>query len=217
MLIKRDRLEPEEVTLVQGIPCVVPRRAVVDAMRWADGVREAVVAFDMAAAAGLVTLSGLTPYVGTLSRWNGIGQVRRALPHGSDRSRSPAESRLRLIWTLDAGLPDPLVNWPVADRDGRFLAEVDLLDPTDGLVGEYDGADHRTGSRHAKDVWREDRLRRVGLEVVTLTGRDLARPGLAVERIHAARGRARAVPPAAKTFLIKAVVKRAPRQPDRSD
>lgn len=140
--------------------------------------------------------------------------VRRAALLASARVRSPAESRFRLIWTLDAGLPDPLVNWQVADQDGRFIAEVDLLDPLAGLVGEYDGAHHRSGPRHYQDVRREDALRSVGLEVVTVTGRDLARPDEVAARIRAARDRAAAIPPESKTFMIKRVAQRRPAQPN---
>lgn len=214
IVVIHDRLDPSEVATVQGIACVSPHRAVFDAMRWAANVRDAVVAFDMAAAAGVVTRAGLERYLGLRPGWSGIPRVRSALDLGSERSRSPAETRLRLIWTLDAGLPKPLVNWPVADERGTFLAEVDLLDPVAGLVGEYDGAHHRSAARHARDVWREDRLRRVGLEYVAVTGRDLARPDQVVERIRAARGRAARLPPETRTFLIKAAAKPTAQQPN---
>lgn len=110
-----------------------------------------------------------------------------------------------MIWVLDAGLERPLVNWPIADADGRFLAEVDLLDARAGVVAEYDGADHRSGARHTRDVRREESLRAAGLEYLTVTGRDLPDPGLVVARIRRACQRAADIAPDRRTFLIKAV------------
>lgn len=60
-----------------------------------------------------------------------------------------------------------------------------------GLVGEYDGADHRGAHRHSKDVGREDLLRRHGLEVFRVTGPDLRVPGRVRDRMLEARSRAK--------------------------
>lgn len=46
---------------------------------------------------------------------------------------------MRLVYVLDAGLPDPLVNHPVLDAAGHFLGTPDLLDPQSGHAVEYDG------------------------------------------------------------------------------
>lgn len=98
---------------------------------------------------------------------------------------------MRLIWVLDAGYPRPLCNHDVADLDGRFIGRPDLLCEPLGVVGEYDGAAHRTRERHRSDVRREDLLRRAGLEVFTVVGADLRRPQVVVDRMHAAVRRAR--------------------------
>jgi hypothetical protein len=140
LLVRRERLDAAEVVVRQGVACTAEPRAVLDAMRWSPELREAVVAFDMACAGGLITSTAMRSYAETRGGWSGIGQVRKALVLVSERSRSPAETRLRLLWTLDARLRVPLVNWPVAGPDGRFIADVDLLDPIAGIVGEYDGA-----------------------------------------------------------------------------
>lgn len=85
-----------------------------------------------------------------------------AVELASEHSRSPNESRLRLVTEFDAGLPRLLVNSTVYDLDGRRLGEVDLLDIEAGLVVEYDGADHRTPRQHARDVAKEAALERLG-------------------------------------------------------
>jgi hypothetical protein len=192
--VSREPLAPGEVVLRHGVPCTRVVRALFDEMRRVPDWREAVVALDMAAAADLVSVRQLTAYVAGHSRWRRTAQVRRALPHASELSRSPNETRLRLIWVLDAGLPAPLVNCEVFTRQGRLLGVADLFDPVAGLVGEFDGADHRGARRHSQDVAREEGFRRAGLEVVTVTGPDLPRRQLVVDRLRSVRARARFLP-----------------------
>ncbi len=187
-----------EVVVRHGIPCARVERAVFDAARFAGDVREATVAVDMAAAAELTSVSRLAAYAGGRLRRRGVAQVRSALRLASERSRSPAETRARLVWVLDAGLPPPLANWPVLDSAGRLLGIADLLDVEAGLVGEYDGADHRGAARHASDIRREDGLRRAGLEYVTITGHDLGDRRALADRLLAARDRAARIPGAAR-------------------
>jgi hypothetical protein len=117
--------------------------------------------------------------------------VTRALALSSEHSRSPNETRTRLIWLLDARLPPPLVNQEIGDRRGRLLGIADLLDVEAGLVCEFDGADHRAARRHAKDIAREVNLRRAELEVVHVAGPDLADREMVAERMLFHRTRAR--------------------------
>jgi len=67
-----------------------------------------------------------------------------------------------------------MCNVPVFDRDGRHLATPDLLDPEAGVVGAYDGGLHLLGAQRARDVRRENVLRAVGLEYVTMLSADHA-------------------------------------------
>ena len=186
---RQDRLDPAEVVLLEGIRCTRVDRALFDEMREAE-VREAVVAVDMAAAAGQITIAHMNLYADAHPGWAGVDQVRRALPLASEDSRSPNETRSRLIWQLDAGLPRPGVNQPVWDLRGGLLGYADLLDEEAGMVGEFDGAAHRKARRHTNDVRREERFRRAGLEYVKITGLDLLDPQVVVERLLSTRGRA---------------------------
>ena len=188
--VAREPLTLNEVGTVAGIPVTCPVRAVFDEMRRVVNPREAVVALDMAAAAELVSLREMTAYLGDRRAWRRSRRVAWALAVASELSVSPGETRMRLAWVVDAGLPTPLVNQPVWDLQGRLLGIADLLDPDAGLVGEYDGAIHRQAHRHASDVRREDMFRRAGLEYVTVTGPDLADPRRVAERIRHARDRA---------------------------
>jgi hypothetical protein len=198
------RGEVRRTATVLGTACMPVRTALFDAMRLRDDVRDAVVDLDMTAAARLTTVGGMTGFVEGRHSWRGVPGVplvRQALRLASDHSASPPETRLRLVWLLDAGLPPPLVNQPVYERHGRLLGYPDLLDVEAGLVVEYDGDDHRSAARHSDDVDREARFRRAGLEVTRITGRDLWNPLAVVERLREARGRARWDPPERRSWL----------------
>ena len=174
-----------------GIPCVSVERAAVDAMRLAADYREATVVLDMLAAAECTSprrvAAALERYVGMRR----IGQARRAVGLPSEHSRSPNETRLRLVWVLDAGVRVPAVNCPVFDRAGHLLGTADLLDLEAGLAVEFDGAEHRSAKRQTRDAAKDEAFRRVGLEVTRVTGRDLLDTPLVVGRLRSARSRAR--------------------------
>lgn len=192
--LHRDPLPASEVVVLRGIPCTVAERATFDAMRCAPDLTEAVVAVDMAAAGEVTSVRRMQSYVEERARWRGVPRARSALSLASDTSWSPNETRMRMVWLREAGLPPPLVNRPVFDLSGRLLGYPDLLDPSTGLVGEYDGADHRRAARHASDVGREDLFRRQGLEVFRVTGPDLRTPGRVRARMLEALARARRIP-----------------------
>jgi hypothetical protein len=101
-------IAPSERTFTGGIWCATVQRALFDVMRTAADVRSAVVAMDMAAAGRLISVGLMLKYVDLRPAWTGVPLVRQALALGSNDSCSPQETRLRLIWLLDAGLDAPL-------------------------------------------------------------------------------------------------------------
>lgn len=200
--ISRDRLGVHEVTVRQGVSCTTILRALFDEMRWATDVREAVVAMDMVAAAELSSIKKMRVYVDHHPGWRGVEQVRAALDMADENSMSPNETRMRLIWLLDAGLPRPLVNQPVFDRCGNLLGIADLFDPLAGMVGEYDGAAHRGAKRHRRDVMREHRFRQAGLEYFKVVGLDLSDIPVTVERMITTRARAKFEVPSERKWTL---------------
>lgn len=150
--LSREPLGADEIVVLHGIPCTRVRRAVFDEMRRPRDLRSAVVAMDMAAAALLTSIRRMRDYWLDHRSWRRASLVGEALGLASEDSKSPQETRYRLVWVLDAGLPPPLVNQPVWDRDGNLLGIADLLDEEAGLVGEFDGADHRTATGHTRDL-----------------------------------------------------------------
>ncbi|MEV0892450.1 DUF559 domain-containing protein [Promicromonospora sp. NPDC050262] len=105
---------------------------------------------------------------------------------------SSMETRLRLI-ILDAGLAAPVVNLPVRDDDGLFLALPDLSYPRLKIAIEYDGDHHRTDpATWRRDVERRQLLEGAGWLIITATADDVIRhPDRLLRRIRAALERRR--------------------------
>lgn len=190
--VLRGRLDAAEVELAHGVRCTTAVRAVFDEVRRLDDLREAVVVLDMALVACLVTRAEVEELVTRMAGRPGVALLRQALGLASTRSCSPQETRLRLVWVLDAQLPEPLCNWPISDEHGSFLGKPDLLCAELGTYGEYDGKDHRSRQRHRTDVGRAESFLAAGLEGFTVVGGDLQDRGLVVRRMHDAVERARA-------------------------
>lgn len=188
-VVSRVSLTGHRRWIVQGVRCVGVERAVVDEIARIGELREAVVVIDMACAARITSLKRIRSYVDRHPR-AGNNLVRSALALADERSLSPQETRMRLVWVLDAGWPRPLCNTTVYSATGEILGRPDLLDPQTGVAGEYDGALHRARSRHRSDVSRSERMRGHGLEPFVIVAGD--GPDVQISRMLAARERAAA-------------------------
>jgi hypothetical protein len=165
-----DPLCDDDVVEVGGIRFTGAARTCLDRMRRATDLREAVVVVDQMTHARLVRPPQMHDYVEAHPGWHGIGQARRALRLCDPMARNGWETRMRMVWALDAGLPRPLCNPPVFDLHEGLLGYPDLLDPEAGVVFEYDGSGHRLGERHDADNLREELFEAHGL-VVARVGR----------------------------------------------
>lgn len=202
--VTRARRHPDEIDWVGGIWCTVPERATYDEVCRTRSLYRGVAAVDMAAAAGLVTVRGMWDFIYHFNGRLGVPHVRDVLSHAIDESRSPQETRLRLVWTLEAGFPEPLCNRPIFGRDGSFLGMPDLFDPEAGLVGEYDGAHHLENDQRRADRTREERFRDHGLEYFAVVKGEFATTAKVVRRMHAARRRAQWLPPERRNWTLDA-------------
>jgi hypothetical protein len=187
--VRRERLPPQDRVVRHGVPCTRVERALFDEMRFSP-LREAVVAMDMAAHAELTSIRRMRAHLGGRRGADGAPVVEAALALADEHSRSGPETDMRLTWVLDAGLERPLCNRPVFSIDGMLLGVPDLLDARAGVVGEYDGADHRAQDRRHRDLGREQLMRDHGLEYFTLVSGDLRDRQRAVARMLATRERA---------------------------
>lgn len=174
VIVCRARLDPADITEVDGLWVTNPVRTTYDGARLAPSLTEATVFVDMMLAAGLVTIAEVMAYAAVhRAAWKGVGQVRDALRFADGRSASPMETRVRMLWMLRAELPRPLVNVPVFTWNEELVGIVDLLDPNAGCVGEYDGGHHRELAEHTGDNQREEALENLNLVVTRVTSMDM--------------------------------------------
>ena len=99
-------------------------------------------------------------------------RLRQAMAESRRGSASPGETRLRLL-LVRAGLPEPELNAPLYDEDGRYLGKPDLVYREQRVVFEYEGDGHRERRQFRYDIERYERFRDAGWTVVRVTGDDL--------------------------------------------
>lgn len=174
---------------VDGIRFTGARRTTFDRMRRAGALREAVVAVDQMTHAELVGIEEMRSYLTAHAGWRGVEQARRALALCDPLARNGWETRLRMVWMLDAGLPRPLCNQPLFDRYENLLGYPDLLDPDAGVVFEYDGAGHRRIGQHDRDNNREELFEEHGLVVARVTRLGFEHRDALVRRMRRTRER----------------------------
>lgn len=169
------RLTAGEITVRDGVCVTCGARTAFDGARWAACLEEAVVFVDSMVAFDAVALPELQTYASAHPAWLGVEQALRASEIARPGVRSGWETRLRMCWRFDAGLPDPLVNVPIFDLFGQLLGIADLFDPDSGLVAEFDGDQHRNTDQHRKDNIREEKFESANLVVVRSDKTDVRR------------------------------------------
>lgn len=131
---RRGRLEPHEVTVVDGLPVTTLVRTVADLVRTLL-FPEAVMIADAGLAKGLSVADLLV----ATAKGRGCRMARRALEFADGRSESPGESLSRVRMDA-AGVPAPELQLEIRNEAGAFLARVDFGWEELGIVGEFDGA-----------------------------------------------------------------------------
>ena len=87
----------------------------------------------------------------------GIRRARAALDRVRVGSDSPRETLLRLA-LVDAGLPEPAVNLPIRDAQGRIIHQGDLVYEEFRTTLEYEGRHHSDPDQVARDIARHEAL-----------------------------------------------------------
>jgi len=194
-----------ERTLLAGVAVTSGPRTAFDLARLLP-MHRAVVALDRLLHLGVVDPAELADLLVIHRRGVGLPAARRAMTLADGGAESPQESLMRLAW-VGAGLPRPSCNPVVRDPGGRFVARVDLIDGTAGVVGEYDGAVHADAERRSRDTRRQEELEALGLLVVRATAADLTSDGHGIRlaaRLRSAYQRAARRPPERRRWVVAA-------------
>jgi hypothetical protein len=198
-----ERLNPREVTVVDGLRITIPARSAAFEARYAARLTDAVVAFDMAAYDDLVSLREAAEYLERLNGWTGIPQARAALALADENAWSPQEVRTRRAIEETLGLR-LLTNRPIFDRAGNHRLTPDLLDEEAGVIVEYNGEGHSSLAVRRRDRARTEACHELGLEMVEVMEGDLADRTVLERRVRAARRRARFAAPGVRPWTIEA-------------
>lgn len=181
-----DRIEDDEIVVLQGVPATSPTRTALDLGCWYPTMT-AVAAIDSLARA--IDIKGAEVAV-LASRYpgrRGIARARRALELFDSGAQSPKESWLRVV-LIQAGLPRPQTQIPVRDEFGGPVAYLDMGWEDVKVAVEYDGQQHRNDRRqYSWDVRRLEMLERLGWIVIRVLAGD--RPAEVVGRVRAALAR----------------------------
>lgn len=194
--IVEDWHDPGDIVLVDGLPVTTPVRAVSMEVRRARDRATAIGIIDMAAFNDLVSLEELAIDAAShLIARPGARRFLAALAEADENAWSPREVRMRDAWCRVAGFPRPRCNAPVFSADGHHLFTPDLIDPEAGVVGEYDGLLHLEDGRRSRDLNREEMIRDLRLQLVTMVSADAADIDSFVRRLSAAYRRGRKTRP----------------------
>jgi very-short-patch-repair endonuclease len=169
--VRRMDLPDDDVVVVDEVRRTVPLRTVLD-LAMVLPHEEAVAAADSALRQGLVDSGDL---VTALSGRLGRGARRpRAVAQALDPlAGSVLESLLRVL-LRQAGLPAPQTQHVVSERDGTFVARVDMAWPGSRLVVEADGfAFHSDRESYRSDRHRVNALERLGWRVLRFSWEDV--------------------------------------------
>lgn len=177
MIGHRLRIAPDTV-LLDGLPVTGPAETWCQ-LAGVPEIEDLVAAADYllgdGRAPGICTRDELAAAIAVPGRYR-TAALRRALGLARTGSRSPQESRLRVVLVL-AGLPEPELNGEVVARDGRVLGHGDLVWRRYRAVSEYEGDQHRTDpEQYAYDIRRYDEFQAEGWRLLRVVKDELQKP-----------------------------------------
>jgi hypothetical protein len=116
----------------------------------------------------------------------GAAKLRLALAQLRPGTDSGRETMLRLL-LVRSGLPEPTVNHPVLNRFGAFIGFADLAYPTERVILEYDGGQHREDEKQFhRDIDRLDEFVEEGWRVIRVNKSLMGRSATLVAKVRAA-------------------------------
>jgi hypothetical protein len=182
-----ERIEPDEIAIVDGMRVTIPARTALDlARRRRLGV--AVAAIDALAQAVELKPADIELLAGRYAGRRGIKAARAAIELIDGGAQSPKETWLRLLLET-SGFPRPQTQIVVRNEWGWPEAYLDMGWEDIKVAVEYDGDQHRSSrAQYVKDIRRIEMLeRRYGWIVVRVVAED--HPDDIIRRVNQARAR----------------------------
>lgn len=190
-LVSEEWLDPAELINVDGLTLTAHARSVCFAVRRCTTLEAAVTVVDMAAFSDLASIEEVRQHAETyIAGRPRVNRIRKALAYADENAWSPREVAMRIDWQRDGGFPRPRCNVPIFTPDGTHLLTPDLLDPENGVLGEYNGLVHLEDGRRGRDLDREEMIRDLGLELVSMVSADNALRNQFLARLASAYRRA---------------------------
>ncbi|NDJ90815.1 DUF559 domain-containing protein [Mycolicibacter kumamotonensis] len=185
------RREGAPLSEVDGRPATAPAWTAIEVARSLRRPR-ALATLDAALRSGTCTRGELQRAALRQAGRRGIVAVRDLLPLADSRADSEMESESRLMM-IDGGLPLPVLQYPIVDRDHRTW-RVDFAWPEQRLAVEYDGVVwHEGPEAFAYERQRRAALQEVGWVVIPIIADDVRRrPWQTIRRIETHLARAAA-------------------------
>jgi Protein of unknown function (DUF559) len=179
-----ERIEPDEISVVDGMRLTTPARTALDlARRYPAGT--AVAAIDALAQAVELKPADIDLLVERYRGRRGMKAARTALELVDGGAQSPKETWLRLL-LLRAGFPRPQTQIAVRNEWGWAEAYLDMGWEDIKVAAEYDGDQHRSSrAQYVKDIRRLEMLERYGWTVVRVVAED--HPDDVIRRVYEVR------------------------------
>ncbi|SCL24140.1 Transcriptional regulator, AbiEi antitoxin, Type IV TA system [Micromonospora rhizosphaerae] len=190
LVVHTGEVAETDVLTRSGTPITTPSRTSWDLAQWLS-TEEAVTVVDGLLRRRLVSAGELRDLAHARLGARGWKRMLRVAGLADGGAESPQESRLRVGLVL-AGLPTPVTQF-VVERDGCFIARLDLAWPELRVGVEYDGLWHDDPEQFHRDRHRLNRLIGNDWIVLHLTAKRFKEdfPGFLIEVRQALRSRAR--------------------------
>lgn len=159
IVVRNERIDPDEISLVAGLPVTTPERTALDLARHLPR-NLAVENLDALARATGVKAADALLLAERYPRARGLRRAAVALDLMDGGAQSPKESWLRLV-LIDGGLPRPRTQIRVTDGFNEAFIDMGYDEPMVGA--DYEGKHHATDRpRYVHDIGRNELIARQG-------------------------------------------------------